>query len=1239
MKHISLIKIFILFVLIDKSYSQNLIKSNQLKKVLPSNDKVMTTEIKSIPGTNYFFTTGDSKSKLWDLGSKKMLAEINNIEEKRSSIAHTTFLHIKQKLVVQLSFTNLNIYSFPDLNLVHNTPFRSNGSDILFNQQWDYFFYVVDDSIHKISLHNFNIIESHKLKYSIEELGYFSDSTALFYKLKDKNKQFGIASVNNPHKITWSEIDYDVEEFINESIFLVKDKKNKKISDYNKEYFFYDKLKNKIYKLDSIKTAPKNGVYSKLTGTYFYNDSYYKSKSCVNAFSINKGLTEKYICPNSDSVKNKINKIVVDEELKLVWILDEYQLNGYDIYTYEKKYEINIKGSDFYRIGNGLICINDNETISFVRNLKENNFALEDFKSNFMAKIYGVNHIGKDKLLAITENGVTMIDLKTLNVNTLHQKQKSELKFSNKIDFQFWESRYASRENELLYFSDNTIYNFKFKSLYYDKQKEELYYLDNKLIKKVNVNYNPDSAVIFNKIELADSDLKNIEFIQFHPDSEFIYYAVWINKFDELNSKKSRRYSDNFSNQYKLYKKSLISKEEKNIPLLENIQFFEPLKFGYLSIRLFKEQVKDEVDFNNLKSESTFYEPNYKQFIYKIENEKLIIDDSIIELSRYSTFKSEKLLHPEFTLFQNDSGIFIYHVSTKKLEQIIRLTTGKKKSNINYDKFYFDYKNNLFVIYGFTANNIVYDLKSKKIISEFKAHQWQQNSVGSIGVNSFYTANDQEINFWDENFKNVFKLFLHKNGGIYIHDTSEYYYALKGVVKDLHFIDKKLNIVDFNQIDPFCNRPDIILSGLTNFFHTEKSELIDIMASACKKRLHKLGLENIISKNLVFSFPEVNINNKNQIKYENSENNLKLEISAKDTLYKLKSFNVIINEVPIYGSNGISLFRFNKHNFDTTLYVPLSNGKNKIQVSVMNELGLENFKYSTYVNYIPEKNDIVAKTYYFGIGVDTFKQEIIYNKNPKFNKETKLNFCVKDVNDLGNVFSEDPNTIVKLYTNKQVNKENILSIKKFLLENTTVNDRVIISCSSHGLLDNKKNFYLAMHDIDFDNPSVRGLAYEELENLLDGIPARKKLLLLDACNSGENELLDNNNKPTINSDKNNVASSVTARGGVKVEHNSFHKMNELFINTRNNTGSVIISAAGGQQNALEGNAVRINNKAIENGAFTFSVLEYLNNHNNKEELTVNKLKQYVEGRVEEITKGKQEPTSRQETMEVDWQLK
>ena len=99
---------------------------------------------------------------------------------------------------------------------------------------------------------------------------------------------------------------------------------------------------------------------------------------------------------------------------------------------------------------------------------------------------------------------------------------------------------------------------------------------------------------------------------------------------------------------------------------------------------------------------------------------------------------------------------------------------------------------------------------------------------------------------------------------------------------------------------------------------------------------------------------------------------------------------------------------------------------------------------------------------------------------------------------------------------------------------------------------------------------------------------------------------------------------------------SFKKMNELFINTKNKTGSIIISAAGGMQKALEGRSVKVDDKYIENGAFTYSILEFLNN--NTFNWTVNQLKEYVEKRVVEITNGEQEPTSRQETMEIDWKF-
>jgi hypothetical protein len=182
----------------------------------------------------------------------------------------------------------------------------------------------------------------------------------------------------------------------------------------------------------------------------------------------------------------------------------------------------------------------------------------------------------------------------------------------------------------------------------------------------------------------------------------------------------------------------------------------------------------------------------------------------------------------------------------------------------------------------------------------------------------------------------------------------------------------------------------------------------------------------------------------------------------------------------------------------------------------------------------------------------------------------KLNYCVKDVQDLAQAFARNQSKVDTLvFTNSEVTKENILALKSYLQKNTTVNDKVIISCSSHGLLDDSLNFYLATYDVDFAHPEKRGLAYEDLEGLLDGIPARQKLLLLDACNSGPNEQM------LI---KEKTKKSIPGYKGVNVEIvndeiNTFHQMTELFVNVRNNTGSFIIAASGGMQSAQEGRVV------------------------------------------------------------------
>ncbi len=459
--------------------------------------------------------------------------------------------------------------------------------------------------------------------------------------------------------------------------------------------------------------------------------------------------------------------------------------------------------------------------------------------------------------------------------------------------------------------------------------------------------------------------------------------------------------------------------------------------------------------------------------------------------------------------------------------------------------------------------------------------------------------------------------------------NSPYYMCSKDASKMLHYVTPSLKVIGFEQLDPVYNRPDIVLDSIGKYFGGADNELVANYRESWEKRIDRLGLDKERLGKGEIAVPNAEIVGADDIAYENKEGKIEIKVSANDSKYPLRRFNVYVNEVPFYGSAGISIAHLKKQVWDTTVSVPLSVGENKIQVSVMNELGLENFKYPTYVNYMPNK-DIVAKTHYIGIGVNEFKEP-----------GHKLNYCVKDVRDLAKAFSvENKNIDTLLFTDKQVTKENILALKDYL-NKTGVNEKVIISCSSHGLLDDSLNFYLAMHDVDFDNPKARGLKYEELESLLDGIPARQKLLLLDACNSGENDKTEVLKKELQQKENNMDSTQVLAARGViiKLEEenkSNFKKMNELFVNVRNNTGSVIISAAGGQESALE--AIKVDGKTIENGAFTYSILECLKRNEGKE-LKVNTLKQYAEKRVEEITGGKQKPTSRQETMEVDWGVK
>jgi hypothetical protein len=227
----------------------------------------------------------------------------------------------------------------------------------------------------------------------------------------------------------------------------------------------------------------------------------------------------------------------------------------------------------------------------------------------------------------------------------------------------------------------------------------------------------------------------------------------------------------------------------------------------------------------------------------------------------------------------------------------------------------------------------------------------------------------------------------------------------------------------------------------------------------------------------------------------------------------------------------------------------------------------------------------------------------------------------------------------KVLTDTNVTKENISELKAFLNQ-SGVNDVVIVFIAGHGILDEKLDYYYATHDIDFNNPAERGIAYTEIESLLDGLKAIKKILFMDTCHSGEVDKDDVENVAQTNFDDDNIIFRGAGAGirkkeavGLKV---SQELVKELFVDVRRGTGATVISSAGGAEFAMESDNWK-------NGLFTFCLLDAIKNNsadiNNDNKLMLSELQLYLQRRVEKLSNGKQVPTSRIENISLDFPLK
>ncbi len=432
----------------------------------------------------------------------------------------------------------------------------------------------------------------------------------------------------------------------------------------------------------------------------------------------------------------------------------------------------------------------------------------------------------------------------------------------------------------------------------------------------------------------------------------------------------------------------------------------------------------------------------------------------------------------------------------------------------------------------------------------------------------------------------------------------------------------------FEQFDLRLNRPDIVLQRLGS----AEKEVIEAYHNAYEKRLKMTGFSDEMLTGDVH-IPEVSLDT-NSLPIATTERDFSFRVKASDSEYLLDRLNVYANDVPVFGSEGIPLRNQKIRRAEQQVVVKLAQGNNKIEVSVLNEKGVESLRQTFNVSYTGRAP--APTLYVLAIGVSKYADSA-YN----------LNYAEKDASDLLAFFQAHArrfaNVKVLPIVDREATKEKILKAGEFLRA-AGVDDEVVLFLAGHGMLDEKLDYYFGTTDIDFGRPAERGLSYEAIEGMLDGVAARQKLLLMDTCHAGE---VDKDETRVEVAAPGQTTRAQPARAGIKVTAfprasvagakviglgNSFSLLQELFADLRRGTGAAVISAASGVEYAYE---------ADGNGVFTHAVLEGLKGKADSDgdgTVKVSELREYVIKLVQELTGGQQKPTSRRENLENDFSL-
>ncbi len=278
------------------------------------------------------------------------------------------------------------------------------------------------------------------------------------------------------------------------------------------------------------------------------------------------------------------------------------------------------------------------------------------------------------------------------------------------------------------------------------------------------------------------------------------------------------------------------------------------------------------------------------------------------------------------------------------------------------------------------------------------------------------------------------------------------------------------------------NRPDILLERMG----LGTPELIQHFRARHQRRLNKLGLDE---QTLTSRFDRAPVATFAEVRQRDKLADLAIDLSSEHA--DLAGYNVWVNDVPLHGAAGVSVTG-RRHRAAET--IELTAGTNKIEVGVRDRGGAESMRDVRVLEYTgTARGDL----YFLGFGVSRYRDPAL-----------DLQFAHKDVLDLAAVAADMRGAFgrvhVRTYVDEQVTTDAIRAAKSFLAP-ARVDDTVILMVAGHGTYggDAEAQYYFVTHDAEVARLGATAAPFELFEELLQGIAPRRKLFLMDTCESGE----------------------------------------------------------------------------------------------------------------------------------------